>query len=188
MTLGPSDNFSANGGNGVTGTSGGNGQPVNSGQNGQSNGGVELGGNGGKGGSGGNGGFGGSGGGGSGGTIFISASLLSGMDQASLSASGGSGAGAGRILLAANNAFSSPTLSHGEGLGTFTGERATNSFLTSAAATPYLPDTVGEGEEQRRKGAMLIDQQGVTVDQNMAWQHSARGDMWIGDNCRAIPG
>jgi len=36
-----------------------------------------------------------------------------------------------------------PTLSNGEGLGTFAGERATNSFLTSVAATPYLPDTVG---------------------------------------------
>ncbi len=86
---------------------------------------------------------GGSGGGGSGGTIFLSASLLNGVNQATFSAAGGNGAGAGRILLAANNSFTSPTLSNGEGLGTFTGERTTNAFLTSAAATPYLPDTLG---------------------------------------------
>ena len=67
--------------------------------------------------------------------------------------------------------------------------RAGNRFLPDFGGSNALSsDTVGEGEEQRRKGAMLIDQQGVTVDQNMAWQHSARGDMWIGDNCRAIPG
>ena len=101
------------------------------------------GGNGGIGGNGGAGGNGGSGGGGSGGTIFLSASLLSGVNQATFSAAGGNGAGAGRILLAANNSFTSPTLSNGEGLGTFTGERTTNAFLTSAAATPYLPDTLG---------------------------------------------
>ena len=65
------------------------------------------------------------------------------MNEATFSAAGGSGAGAGRILLAANNSFTSPTLTNGEGLGTFNGQRTTNAFLTSALATPYLPDTVG---------------------------------------------
>jgi hypothetical protein len=44
--------------------------------------------------------------------------------------------------LAGNNALPQPTLSNGEGLGYFTGERAPNSFLFSNSQTPYLPDTV----------------------------------------------
>jgi hypothetical protein len=45
--------------------------------------------------------------------------------------------------LAANNSFTSPTLPNGERLGESSGPQAASSFLTSAAATPYLPDTIG---------------------------------------------
>jgi hypothetical protein len=52
--------------------------------------------------------------------------------------------GAGRILLAANNTLTQPTLLNGEGSNiTLTGERAPNVFLITSSQTPYLPDTVG---------------------------------------------
>jgi hypothetical protein len=142
LTLGNQVDLLATGGVGESGGGGGDGSIGLAGTTGESSGWGD-GGNGGKGGNGSKGGNGGKGGGGSGGTIFLSASLLTGADQATFSAAGGGNAGAGRILIAANNGFLQPTLTHGEALGTFTGERAGNPFLLSLASTPYLPDTDG---------------------------------------------
>jgi hypothetical protein len=150
LTLGADVAFSADGGNGMLGESGALGY---SGGRGRGRAGYAgeivdevqggRGGDGGNGGDGGDGGNGGNGAGGAGGTIMFSSSLLRGTRQASFSAAGGEGADAGQILLAANNAISSPSLQNGEQFGLFLGERAANAFLYSALATPYLPDVFG---------------------------------------------
>ncbi len=105
-----------------------------------------AGGKGGNGGNGGDGGASGAGGGGSGGTIKLAASVLDAR-QVEVNASGRSGGGDGRLLLASNVA--DPAVESSEGVAPielFEGPRTLNTFIDGVVETPYIAGLVGGAE------------------------------------------